>query len=192
MKAWVWFKEHIVLIIGLIAIAYMLIPILVIAVFSFNNPAGRFNFEWVGFTTEYWGKPFAITELTDALITSIKLALLTSIGATILGTLLAIALVRYNFFGRRAANLLIVIPMATPEVVIGAALLSFFLTLNIFELGFQTLLIAHIMFCLSFVVVTVRARLAGMDDTLEAAAMDLYATPRETFWKVTAAVMGNP
>jgi len=185
MKAWVWFKEHIVLIIGLIAIAYMLIPILVIAVFSFNNPAGRFNFEWVGFTTEYWGKPFAITELTDALITSIKLALLTSIGATILGTLLAIALVRYNFFGRRAANLLIVIPMATPEVVIGAALLSFFLTLNIFELGFQTLLIAHIMFSVSFVVVVVRSRLIGFDRRLEEAAADLGASALTTFRKIT-------
>jgi len=185
MKAWAWLKEHIILIIGLIAIAYMLIPILVIAVFSFNDPAGRFNFEWVGFTTEYWGKPFAITELTDALITSIKLALLTSIGATILGTLLAIALVRYNFFGRRAANLLIVIPMATPEVVIGAALLSFFLTLNIFELGFQTLLIAHIMFSVSFVVVVVRSRLIGFDRRLEEAAADLGASAMTTFRKIT-------
>ncbi len=185
MKAWTWLKEHAVLIVGLIAIAYMLVPILVIAVFSFNDPAGKYNFEWVGFTTEYWTKPFAVTELTDSLLTSIRLAALTSIGATTLGTLLAIALVRYQFLGRRAANLLIVIPMATPEVVIGASLLSFFLTLNVFELGFQTLLIAHIMFSVSFVVIVVRSRLIGFDRRLEEAAADLGAGAFTTFRKIT-------
>ncbi|MCB0831484.1 MAG: ABC transporter permease, partial [Solirubrobacterales bacterium] len=185
MRAWRWLRENSVMIIGLLAIAYMLIPIAIIALFSFNNPEGRFNFEWVGFTTEYWGKPFAITELTDALLTSIRLAFLTAIGATIIGTLLAIALVRYQFLGRRAANLLIVIPMATPEVVIGAALLSFFLTLNIFELGFQTLLIAHIMFSVSFVVIVVRSRLIGFDRRLEEAAADLGADAFTTFRKIT-------
>ena len=185
MKAWRWIKEHMVLFIGLLALAYMLIPILVIAVFSFNDPTGRYNFEWVGFTTEYWTKPFAITELTDALLVSIRLAFFTAIGATILGTLLAIGLVRYQFFGRRAANLLIVIPMATPEVVIGASLLSFFLTLNVFQLGFQTLLIAHIMFSVSFVVIVVRSRLIGFDRRLEEAAADLGANAFTTFRKVT-------
>ncbi|MCB0869262.1 MAG: ABC transporter permease [Solirubrobacterales bacterium] len=185
MKAWHWLRENAVMIVGLLAIAYMLIPILVIAVFSFNDPSGRFNFEWVGFTTEYWTKPFAITELTDSLLLSIRLAFFTAIGATILGTLLAIALVRYQFMGRRAANLLIVIPMATPEVVIGAALLSFFLTLNVFELGFQTLLIAHIMFSVSFVVIVVRSRLIGFDRRLEEAASDLGANAFTTFRKVT-------
>ncbi len=116
---------------------------------------------------------------------SIRLAFFTAIGATILGTLIAIALVRYQFFGRRAANLLIVIPMATPEVVIGASLLSFFLTLNIFELGFQTLLIAHIMFSISFVVVVVRSRLIGFDRRLEEAARDLGADASTTFRTVT-------
>jgi spermidine/putrescine transport system permease protein len=185
MRAWRWLRENSVMIVALMVIAYMLIPIAVIALFSFNNPEGRFNFEWVGFTTKYWTEPFAIHDLTQALITSIKLALLTAIGATILGTLLAIALVRYNFLGRRAANLLIVIPMATPEVVIGAALLSFFLTLNIFELGFQTLLIAHIMFSVSFVVIVVRSRLIGFDRRLEEAAADLGASAFTTFRKVT-------
>lgn len=185
MKAWHWLRENAVMIVGLLAIAYMLVPILVIAVFSFNDPSGRFNFEWVGFTTEYWTKPFAIQELTDSLLTSVRLAFLTAIGATALGTLLAIALVRYQFFGRRAANLLIVIPMATPEVVIGASLLSFFLTLNVFELGFQTLLIAHIMFSVSFVVIVVRSRLIGFDRRLEEASADLGANPFTTFRKVT-------
>jgi spermidine/putrescine transport system permease protein len=162
----------------------MLAPIAVIALFSFNDPVGRFNFEWVGFTTQYWQDPFAISELTDSLLVSIRLAFLTSIGATILGTLIAIALVRYQFFGRKGANLLIVIPMATPEVVIGASLLSMFLVYGV-NLGFTTLLIAHIMFSISFVVVVVRSRLIGFDRRLEEASADLGASPVTTFRKVT-------
>jgi len=184
MRAWSWFKEHVVLIIGLLALAYMLLPILIIAIFSFNDPQGKFNFEWVGFTTEYWTKPFAITGLTDALLVSLRLAFLTSIGATILGTLIAIALVRYQFFGRKATNLLIVIPMATPEIVIGASLLSMFLIYGA-NLGFTTLLIAHIMFSISFVVVVVRSRLIGFDRRLEEAAADLGANAFTTFRKIT-------
>jgi len=184
MKAWRWFKEHLVLFIGLLALAYMLLPILIIAIFSFNDPSGRYNFEWVGFTTQYWAEPFAIKELTDALLVSIRLAFFTAIGATILGTLIAIALVRYQFFGRRAANLLIVIPMATPEVVIGASLLSMFLVYGA-KLGFGTLLIAHIMFSISFVVIVVRSRLIGFDRRLEEAAADLGANALTTFRKVT-------
>jgi spermidine/putrescine transport system permease protein len=184
VKAWTWLKEHAVNIFAALALFYMLAPIVVIAVFSFNNPTGRFNFEWVGFTLDAWKDPFGITELTDALITSIELAALASIGATILGTLIAIALVRYNFFGRRAANFLIVIPMATPEVVIGASLLSMFLVYGA-KLGFGTLLIAHIMFSISFVVIVVRSRLIGFDASLEEAAADLGANPFTTFRKVT-------
>ena len=185
MKAWNWLKSNAILIIGILVVAYMLIPILIIGVFSFNDPPGRYNFEWSGFTTEYWSDAFGVTDLTDSLLVSIRLALFTAIGATILGTLLAIALVRYQFFGRRAANLLIVIPMATPEVVIGASLLSFFLTLDIFKLGFTTLLIAHIMFSVSFVVVVVRSRLIGFDRRLEEASADLGANAFTTFRKVT-------
>ncbi|MBK5233213.1 MAG: ABC transporter permease [Thermoleophilia bacterium] len=180
-----WLREHGVMIFAILALAYMLIPIAVIALFSFNDPTGRYNFEWVGFTTEYWQHPFKITELTDALVVSIRLAFFTALGATALGTLIALALVRYQFFGRRATNLLIVIPMATPEVVIGASLLSFFLTLGIFDLGFTTLLIAHIMFCISFVVVVVRSRLIGFDRRLEEAAADLGSKPLTTFRTVT-------
>lgn len=184
MKPIRWLRENGVMIFALLALAYMLIPIAVIALFSFNDPTGRYNFEWVGFTTQYWQNPFAISELTDALMVSIRLAFFTAIGGTILGTLIAIALVRYQFLGRRAANLLIVIPMATPEVVIGASLLSMFLVYGV-ELGFTTLLIAHIMFCISFVVVVVRSRLIGFDRRLEEAAADLGATSLTTFRKIT-------
>jgi len=185
MKAWRWIKEHAVLFVGILVLLYMLIPILIIAIFSFNDPTGRYNFEWVGFTTQYWQDPFGITPLTKSLVTSIQLAFLTAIGSTILGTLIAIALVRHEFLGRRAANLLIVVPMATPEVVIGAALLSMFLMLDVIPLGFQTLLIAHIMFSISFVVIVVRSRLIGFDRSLEEAASDLGASALTTFRKVT-------
>ncbi len=184
MKALRWLRENSVIIIGILVIFYMLAPIAVIAIFSFNDPTGRFNFEWVGFTTQYWQNPFAISELTDALLVSIRLAFFTSIFATMLGTLIAIALVRYQFFGRRAANLLIVIPLATPEVVIGASLLSMFLVYGA-KLGFGTLLIAHIMFSISFVVIVVRSRLIGFDRRLEEASADLGASPVTTFRKVT-------
>lgn len=182
---WRWLREHAVTIVAGAIIAYTLIPILVIFVFSFNDPAGRYNFTWVGFTLSHWQNAFGIPELTDALLVSLRLAALATLIATVLGTLMALALVRYEFSGRRAANFLIVIPIATPEVVIGSALLSFFLLLGAPSLGFQTLLIAHVMFCISFVVIVVRSRLIGFDRSLEEAAQDLGASPFETFRLVT-------
>jgi spermidine/putrescine transport system permease protein len=184
-RFWLWLREHAVSIVGLLVVIYMLIPIAVIFLFSFNNPAGRYNFTWVGFTLSHWGNAFGIEELTSALGTSLKLALLATVISTAIGTLMALALVRYEFFGRRAANFLIVIPMATPEVVMGSALLSFFLLIGTFSLGFETLLIAHVMFCISFVVVVVRSRLIGFDRNLEEAAKDLGAGGFETFRLVT-------
>jgi spermidine/putrescine transport system permease protein len=183
--AWRWLREHAVNVVAGLVVVYMLIPIAVIFLFSFNDPAGRYNYTWVGFTFEHWGNAFGIPELNDALLTSLKLAVLATVISTAIGTLMALALVRHQFFGRRAANFLIVIPMATPEVVMGAALLSFFLILGSPALGFQTLLIAHVMFCISFVVVVVRSRLIGFDRSLEEAAKDLGATPFETFRLVT-------
>ena len=182
--AWTWLRERAIVIYAALAIAYMLVPIAVIAVFSFNDPAGKFNFTWEGFTLEHWENVFGIAELNDALTTSLQLAALSTVIATMLGTLIALALVRHQFFGRRTANFLIVIPMATPEVVIGAALLSMFLIYGI-PLGFTTLLIAHVMFSISFVVVVVRSRLIGFDRSLEEAARDLGATPFDTFRLVT-------
>ena len=184
MRAWKWLREHAVSIYAALAIVYLLIPIAVIIWFSFNDPTGKFNFTWVGFTLDHWQSAFSLPDLNDALRTSLELAALATLVSTALGTLIALALVRYEFFGRRTSNFLIVIPMATPEVVMGAALLSMFLIYGITP-GFQTLLIAHIMFCISFVVVTVRSRLIGFDRSLEEAAQDLGATPLVTFWKVT-------
>ena len=182
--AWKWLREHGIQVYGALALAYMLIPIAVIAVFSFNDPEGKFNFTWSGFTLEHWKNAFGIEELTDALLTSLSLAALSTIVATLLGMLLALALVRYEFFGRRAANFLIVIPLATPEVVIGASLLSLFVYAGV-ATGFGTLLVAHIMFSISFVVIVVRSRLIGFDRSIEEAARDLGATPLTTFRTVT-------
>jgi len=183
-----WLRDHALNIYAGIAVAYMLIPIAVIAIFSFNNPAGRYNFTWEGFTLDHWKNPFAIEELTDAMITSIELALVATLIATVLGTLIAMALVRYEFFGRKASNFLIVIPTATPEVVIGAALLSMFLLppfVNFISLGFPSLVVAHVMFSISFVVIVVRSRLIGFDRSLEEAARDLGASAFTTFRTVT-------
>ena len=184
MSLWQRIKDNATLFVGLLVVFYMLAPIAVIALFSFNDPTGKFNFEWVGFTTEYWANAFDNQEINDSLWLSIRLAFFTSLGATILGTLIALALVRYEFGGRKAANLLIVIPIATPEVVIGAALLSLFVYASA-ALGFTTLLIAHIMFSISFAVIVVRSRLIGFDRRLEEAAADLGASPLTTFFKVT-------
>jgi spermidine/putrescine transport system permease protein len=184
-RAWRWLREHAVNIVAGLVILYLLIPIAVILVFSFNNPVGRYNFTWNGFTLTHWGNVFGLPDLNSALLTSIKLAVLATVISTAIGTLMAVALVRHKFRGRRLANFLIVIPMATPEVVMGAALLSFFIYVNAPPLGFATLLIAHVMFCISFVVVVVRSRLIGFDRSLEEAAQDLGANPLQTFRLVT-------
>jgi spermidine/putrescine transport system permease protein len=183
-RAWKWLRENGIMIYGALAIVYMLIPIGLIIVFSFNDPAGKFNFTWQGFTLSHWSHPFEISELTDALLLSLRLALLATVISTVLGTMIALALVRYDFFGRTASNYLIVVPTATPEVVLGASLLSMFLIYGL-SLGFTTLLIAHVMFCISFVVIVVRSRLIGFDRSLEEAAQDLGADAFTTFRKVT-------
>jgi spermidine/putrescine transport system permease protein len=173
---------------AILAIAYLLLPVAVIALFSFNDPVGRSNFAWRGFTIEYWLDPFGVPGLGDAVLTSIRIAFLSTVVATALGTLIALGLVRYRFRGSGSANLLIFLPMATPEIVLGASLLTMFVAISrppFFPLNELTILIAHIMFNISFVVVTVRARLSGLDRHLEEAAMDLGATELATFWRIT-------
>jgi spermidine/putrescine transport system permease protein len=178
------------------AIFYLLVPIFVMIAFSFNDPPGRFNFVWGELSLGAWANPFGRPRLGDALATSLTIAFISTIVATALGTLIGLSLTRYQFRGRGATNLFVFIPMATPEIVLGASLLTMFVstasepwrTLTggaLFPLGLQTILIAHIMFNISYVVVTVRARMQGFPRHLEEAAMDLGANEWTTFWKVT-------
>ena len=167
-----------------LALLYLLVPIAIILVFSFNDPRGRFNFIWQEFSLDAWTDPFAVPGIGDALAKSLEIAAISTLIATALGTVTALALVRYEFSGRAPINFFIFIPLATPEVVLGAALLSFFLNLAVAP-GLGTIVIAHIMFNLSFVIVTVRSRLIGFDRSLEEAAQDLGATPFQTFRLVT-------
>jgi spermidine/putrescine transport system permease protein len=183
-----WINARLPWIYVALVVLYLVVPIAVIAMFSFNDPVSRSNLVWHGFTLKYWLNPLGVPGLADALGVSLRIAFASTIVATALGTLIALALVRYDFRGKGAANLLIFLPMATPEIVLGASLLTLFVQLGkppFFPLNELTILIAHIMFNISYVVVTVRARLAGFDRNLEEAAMDLGATPWATFWRVT-------
>ena len=167
-----------------LALLYLFIPIFIVFLFSFNDPEGRFNFTWQGFTLDHWAHPFANPDLATALKNSLLIAACSTLIATALGTFMALALVRYGFRGRSLVDFFIFLPLATPEVVLGAALLALFLIAAI-NTGFVTIVIAHVMFTVSYVVVTVKARLEGMDRHIEEAAMDLGATEWATFRKVT-------
>jgi spermidine/putrescine transport system permease protein len=167
-----------------VALLYLFIPIFIVILFSFNDNKGKFNFTWQGFTLRHWQHPFANPDLASALKTSLEIAAISTVIATALGTFMALALVRYGFRGRGATDMFVFLPLATPEVVLGAALLALFLTLNV-STGFATIVIAHVMFNISYVVVTVKARLEGMDEYMEEAAMDLGAGVWTTFYKVT-------
>jgi spermidine/putrescine transport system permease protein len=183
-RALAFVGRHVLTVYSLLFFAYLLLPIAVVIAFSFNNPAGRFNYTWQGFTLQNWRHWDAVPGLASAFWLSLEIALIASIVATVLGTLIALALVRYGFRGRGSTNLLVFLPLSTPEIVLGASLLTLFLNLK-FALGFSTILIAHVMFCISFAVVTVKARLIGFDRHLEEAAMDLGANEWTTFRKVT-------
>lgn len=163
---------------------YLFLPIGVMILFGFNNPRGRFNFTWQGFTLEAWRTLLDIPDLVTALENSLAIAAISTVIATTLGTAMALALTRYRFRGRGGTNLFIFLPLGTPEVVMGASLLSLFVTLNVAR-GFWTILIAHVMFNISFVVVTVKARTQGFNREWEEAAKDLGATPWTAFRTVT-------
>jgi spermidine/putrescine transport system permease protein len=183
-RAWLLVRRHALTVYAFLAFAYFLLPIAVVALFSFNDPAGRFNYTWEGFTLDHWRNWDGVPGLRDAIVKSLEIAAIASVGATALGTLIALALVRYGFRGRGATNILIFLPMSTPEIVLGASLLTLFLNLNT-PLGFWTIVIAHVTFSISYVVVTVKARLIGFDRHLEEAAMDLGANEATTFLRVT-------
>jgi spermidine/putrescine transport system permease protein len=187
-SVWAFVRRHALTGYSVLAFAYLLLPIAVVIAFSFNNPTGRFNYTWHAFTWDNWKNWDAVPGLRSAIVLSLEIALLASIVATALGTMIALALVRYRFRGRASTNLLIFLPLSTPEIVLGASLLTLFLNKTVekvINFGFWTILIAHVMFCISFAVVTVKARLVGFDRHLEEAAMDLGADEWTTFRKVT-------
>jgi spermidine/putrescine transport system permease protein len=179
-----WLREHIVPIVAALAFCYMLLPNVIVVLFSFNNPAGRYNYSWQEFSLDAWKDPCGPAGLCSSLGLSLRISLLATLLATALGTLAAFAMARHRYRGRSTSNVLVFLPMATPEVVMGSSLLTLFVSLQV-PLGSTTILIAHIMFCISFVIVTVKARLAGLDPRIEQAAMDLYANERQTFLRVT-------
>jgi len=179
-----YIRSHVITVYGILALVYLFTPIAVLFAFSFNKPVGRQNSTWNEFSFDAWLHISRDPTIMNALFTSLRIALVSTTFATILGTLISFAIVRHRFTGRSATNLLIFLPMATPEVVLGASLLALFLNMGL-PLGFTTIAIAHIMFCISFVVVTVKSRLQGMDPRLEEAAQDLYANERQTFRYVT-------
>jgi spermidine/putrescine transport system permease protein len=171
---------------ALLVVAYLMLPIAVVILFSFNAPNGRFNYVWQGFTFDNWINWNSVLGISSAIQTSLEVAAVATLVATVIGTLMAMAIVRHEFAGRAGTNLLVFLPMSTPEIVLGASLLTLFLnTSSVFQLGFWTIFIAHVMFIVSFVVVTVKARLIGFDRHLEEAAMDLGANELTTFRKVT-------
>src|SRR3989454_6645655 len=181
---WAFVRRHVLTVYSLLAFVYLMLPIGIVIAFSFNNPQGRFNYVWSGFTLDNWKNWDGVPGLRSAMVLSLEIALLASLVATALGTMIALALVRYGFRGRGTTNILIFLPLSTPEIVLGASLLTLFLNLNVI-FGFWTILIAHVMFCISFAVVTMKARLIGFDRHLEEAAMDLGANEWATFRKVT-------
>ncbi|MGK5675811.1 ABC transporter permease [Micromonospora sp. URMC 106] len=179
-----WLADRWVMGVALLVLGYLFLPIAVVAALSFNRPSSRLSYDFHEFTLDNWRNPCATSDMCDAVVRSVQIGFIATVVATVLGTLMAFALVRHRFRGRSGINVLIFLPMATPELVMGTSLLALFVSAGVPQ-GFWTIVIAHVMFCVSFVVVTVKARLAGMDSRLEEAAMDLYASEWQTFRLVT-------
>ncbi|WP_354568985.1 ABC transporter permease [Glaciihabitans sp. UYNi722] len=166
-----------------LALIFLLVPIAYTFVFSFNDSL-KSNISWRGFTLDNWINVCAAQDVCQAFGNSILIGVIATVIATILGTMIAIALVRYRFRFRSAISLLLFLPMATPEVVLGAGLAAEFLGAGV-QMGLVTIILAHTMFCISFVVVTVKARVSSLDPALEEAGRDLYGSPGQVFWRIT-------
>jgi spermidine/putrescine transport system permease protein len=172
----------------LAAMVYLLLhlPVLVLVVFSFN--ASKYSVSWTGFTLDWYRRLADRDDLLRGLRTSLLVAGLATLIATVLGTLLALALARRRFAGRRALEGLLYLPIVTPEIVAGISLLVLFVALGV-PLGIGTITIAHVAFNIAFVAVVVRARLAGMDHNLEEAAAMLGADELTAFRTVTVPLL---
>ncbi len=170
--------------VALLVLIYLFVPIFVIVLYSFNRPEGRFNFVWKAFSFEAWQDPFKYPQLVDAMKLSLSVATISTGIALLFGTLIALALCRYQFRGSSGIGMLLVLPLTTAEVVMGSALLSLFLQMDS-RSGFATIVISHVLFQVSYVALTVKARIRGFDWTLEEAAMDLGAPPLRVVLKIT-------
>ncbi len=168
---------------AILALIFLLTPIVYTFVFSFNDSI-KSNIVWRGFTFDKWLNVCADPNVCGAFGTSILVGVVATLIATAMGTLMALALSRYKFRARSAISLLLFLPMATPEIVLGAGLAAQFLSAGVPK-GLGTIIIAHALFCLSFVVVTVKARVASLDPALEEAGRDLYGSSTQVFWKIT-------
>ncbi len=177
------FGKYAIWVYSAMAFVFLLIPIVYTIVFSFND-ARRTNIIWRGFTLDNWLNVCDAQMVCQAFGNSVLIGVVSTALATTLGTMIAIALVRYRFRFRNTVTLLIFLPMTTPEVVLGAGLAAQFLQAGVPK-GLGTIILAHTLFCLSFVVVTVRARVASLDPALEEAGRDLYGNPRQVFWRIT-------
>ena len=167
---------------------WLFAPIIVMIVFGFNNTHGRLNIAWAGFTLKWFENPFGVTALTSAVATSLVTATVGAVISTVLGTMIALASHRYSFRGKQLLDAVLVMNIAASEVVMGAALLTLFLAIDV-PLGFVTIVLAQVMFSIPFVAITVRARLVGFDRSLEEAAQDLGASPLTTFFLVTLPII---
>jgi spermidine/putrescine transport system permease protein len=175
VSLWVW---------AVLGLLFLFTPILVTVIYSFNEPTGKYNYVWNKFSLSGWTDPFKYPELTDALIFSLKIAVAVTIIATILGTLMGLAMVKYKFRAKGTIGAILILPLTMPEIVLGFSLLTLFVSIN-WSRGFITIVIAQVMFSVSYVATTVRARIRGFDWRLEEASLDLGASAFRTFYKVT-------
>jgi spermidine/putrescine transport system permease protein len=175
VSLWVW---------AVLGLLFLFTPILVTVIYSFNEPTGKYNYVWNKFSLSGWTDPFKYPELTEALIFSLKIAVVVTAIATVLGTLMGLAMVKYKFRAKGTIGAILILPLTMPEIVLGFSLLTLFVSIN-WSRGFITIVIAQVMFSVSYVATTVRARIRGFDWRLEEASLDLGASAFRTFYKVT-------
>lgn len=169
---------------AVLGFVFLFTPIVVSVLFSFNEPEGKYNYIWNHFSLDAWTNPFEYEDLTDSLRYSLTIAVIVTIIATIIGTLMGLAMVKYRFRAKGLLSTILILPLTMPEIVMGFSLLSLFVAMDVSR-NMWTIVIAQVVFSISYVATTVRARIRGFDWRLEEAALDLGASPIRTFTKVT-------